>query len=188
MRHDGVAMTVHPGAIFDVLRDIPLSRQASTREDRQQHMLVGGGLIARAPGKIMDMFSFHPSSGKAGGPATGQPLAKAVSVIFPCYTGLSGTDQGHHIAGSITVPGKHTGPVGVQRAGTAKLLATELPTAFCRCHSGVHLSRLNRAGLGPAAAHWLTVEEATEPAVAPGGIRLIQLIPHKGKVRTQSLQ
>lgn len=96
--------------------------------------------------------------------------------------------SGYHIAGGITAPGKHIDPVGVQRAGAVKLLAVESPAALCRRHSGVHLSQLNRADLRPAAAHQLTVEEATKPAVAPGGIRLIQLIFHKGKVRAQGLR
>ncbi len=81
-RHGGVAVAVHPGAMFDALRGIPLNRQANAREGRQQHMLVEGGLIAKALGKIIDMFGFHPSAGKAGGPAAGQPLAKAIPVIF----------------------------------------------------------------------------------------------------------
>ena len=81
------------------LRGIPLNRQANAREGRQQHMLVEGGLIAKALGKIIDMFGFHPSAGKAGGPAAGQPLAKAIPVIFPHHAGLLGADQGYHIAG-----------------------------------------------------------------------------------------
>ncbi len=84
-------------------------------------------------------------------------------------------------------PAAHAGrrrSVGVQRAGAVKLLAVESPAALCRRHSGVHLSQPRRSP--SAAAHQLTVEEATKPAVAPGGIRLIQLIFHKGKVRAQA--
>lgn len=78
--------------MFDALRGIPLNRRANAREGRQQHMLVEGGLIAKALGKIIDMFGFHPSAGKAGGPAAGQPLAKAIPVIFPHHAGLLGAD------------------------------------------------------------------------------------------------
>ena len=187
-RHGGVTVAVHPGALFDALRRIPLNRQANAREGRQQHMLVEGGLIAKTPGKIINMFGFHPGAGKAGGSAAGQPLAKAIPVIFPHHAGLLGADQGYHVAGGITAPGKHIDPVGVQRAGAVKLLAIETPALLCRRHPGVHLAQLNRADLRPAAAHQLAVEEATKPAVAPGGIRLIQLIFHKGKVRAQGLR
>ncbi|MCC7758423.1 hypothetical protein INR15_27580, partial [Klebsiella pneumoniae] len=46
---------------------------------------------------------------KAGGPAAGQPLAKAIPVIFPHHAGLLGADQGYHIAGGITAPGATAG-------------------------------------------------------------------------------
>ena len=187
-RYGGVAVAVHPGPVFDALRGIPLNRQADAREGRQQHMLIEGGLIAKALGKVVDVVGFHPGVGEAGGPAASQPLAKAIPVIFPRHAGLLGADQGNHIATGIAAPGKHIDPVGVQRAGAVELLAVESPAALCRRHPSVHLPQLNRADLRPAAAHQLAVKEATKPAVAPGGIRLIQLIFHKGKVRAQGLR
>ena len=86
-------------------------------------MLIEGGLVAKALGKIVDMFLLNLRLPEAGGAAAGQTLTKAIPVVIAFHRTLPGADQCDDIAVVVAAAGKDVNPVGVQRPGAVKLLA-----------------------------------------------------------------
>ena len=187
-RHGGIAVAVHPGPLFHAFGDVTLNCQANSRQRRQQDMLIKRGLITKALRKVVDVILLHLRLFEAGRAAAGQTLTEAVPVILAFNAGLARAHQRNHIALVVAAPGENIYPVGKQRTCAIEFLTVQPPAAFNGRYAGENLPQPDRADFGPAAAHQLAVEEATEPAIARRRVRLIEAVFNEGEMRPQRLR
>lgn len=137
-------------------------------EDRVEHGLVEGGLVAEAAFEGEDVRGRDGHCCKDGGAAARGPLAEARPVVGARDPFGTGVDHGNDRGAIVCTGGEHVDPFGEDRPGRIVFHAIETKVGALGGQARQPLAELHRADFGPGVAHDLAADEELEPRPCHG--------------------